>query len=245
MYPILQIGPLAIQLPGLLLIGGVWLAILMVERSAPRHGIPAAAVNNMIFYSLIAGIVGARLGYVIRYFDTYRANPLSALALDPNTLSVSFGCLVAFVAALIYGQRKELPLWPTLDALTPGVAVFMLALGFGHLASGDAFGAPTSIPWGIELWGAKRHPSQVYEILGAGLILLIVVRAQQHRWVSGMHALLFIGLSAAMRLFLEAFRGDSVLLFAGIRQAQVASLAILLAALVMIRNRVRASSENA
>ena len=245
MYPILQIGPLAIQLPGLLLVGGMWLAILMVERDAPRHGISAAAVNNMIFYGLIAGIVGARLGYVIRYFDTYRANPLSVLALDPNTLSVSFGCLVAFIAALIYGQRKELPLWPTLDALTPGVALFMIAWGFGHLSSGDAFGAPTSMPWGIELWGANRHPSQVYEILGAGLILLIVVRTQQHRWVSGMHALLFIGLSAAMRLFLEAFRGDSVLLLAGIRQAQVVSLAVLLAALVMIRNRVLTSSEKA
>lgn len=245
MYPIFQIGPLALQVPGLLLLGGVWLAILMVERAAPRHAVAASVVNNMIFYSLIAGIVGARLGYVIRYFDAYRANPLSMVALDPNTLSPSFGLLFALIGALIYGQRQRLPLWPTLDALTPGAAVFMLALGFAHFASGDAFGAPTSVPWAIELWGANRHPSQVYEILAAGLILLIVLRLQQQRWVAGVHVLMFVSLSATVRLFLEAFRGDSVLLFSGIRQAQLVSLAILLTALTVIHFRVRGYSDPA
>jgi phosphatidylglycerol:prolipoprotein diacylglycerol transferase len=245
MLPILQVGPLAIQLSGLLLITGVWVGILLVERAAPRFKISPALVNNMIFYGLIAGILGARLGYVLRYIDAFAGDPLSILALNPNMLSIPEGLLAGLITSVIYGQRKGLPLWSTLDALTPGVAVFMLALALAHLSSGDAFGAPTSLPWAINLWGRKRHPSQVYEIMGAVIILLIMLRLQRHRWVAGFQALSFMALSAAARLFLEAFRGDSILLFGGLRQAQLSSLAILIIALIVIRLRVRTSTWSA
>ncbi len=243
MLPILQIGPLAIQLPGLLLLAGVWVATLLIERAAPRYKISAASVNSMIFYALIAGLIGARLGYVLQFVDAYAADPISILALNPNTLSFPEGLLVGILTAIVYGQRKGLPLWPTLDAMAPGLALFMLSLGLAHISSGDAFGAPTDVPWAINLWGAERHPSQVYEILGSGLVLLFVMRAERQRWIPGIHALSFVALTAALRLFLEAFRGDSVLIFAGLRLAQLLSLTILLAALVLIHFRARESAE--
>ncbi len=49
----------------------------------------------------------------------------------------------------------------------------MLAVPLANLASGDAFGAPSSLPWAIELWGAARHPVQIYEAVAAGLILWV------------------------------------------------------------------------
>jgi prolipoprotein diacylglyceryl transferase len=245
MFPILQLGPLAIQLPGLLLLGGVWVATLAVERAAPRFKLSPAQINNMIFYALIAGVLGARLGYVLQYFEAYASDPLSALALNPNTLSLPEGLLAGVITAVVYAQRKELPLWPTLDALTPGLAVFMLALGLAHLSSGDAFGAPADLPWSVELWGARRHPSQVYEILGAALIMVFVFRTQKLSWADGLHALSFVALTAAMRLFLEAFRGDSVLIFTGLRQVQLISLLILMAALITMHRRARSSHETA
>jgi prolipoprotein diacylglyceryl transferase len=242
MFPILQIGPLAIQFPGLLLLAGVWVATLVIERSAPRNNLSSSVVNNMIFYALIAGVLGARLGYVLQYLEAYVADPLSVFALNPSTLSFPEGLITGVIVAVIYGQRNDLPLWPTLDALTPGLAIFRLVLGLAHLSSGDAFGAPANVPWALELWGAERHPSQVYEVFGAGLVLLAVFRMRVHEMAAGFSALYFIALSAGMRLFLEAFRGDSVLIFAGIRQAQLLSLLVLLAALIMMHLRVRTSS---
>lgn len=243
MLPILQVGPLAIQLPGLLLLAGVWVATALIERSAPRFKLSPALVSNMIFYALIAGLLGARLGYVLHYLDAYIANPLGVLALNPNTLSLPEGLLTGVLVAVIYGQRKGLPLWPTLDAITPGLAVFMLALGLAHLSSGDAFGAPTNVPWALRLWGAERHPAQVYEILAAAAILLIVLRSQRERMTAGVHALDFVALTAAARLFLEAFRGDSVLILGGLRQAQLVSLLILLAALVGKHSLLRSAND--
>jgi phosphatidylglycerol:prolipoprotein diacylglycerol transferase len=244
MFPILQIGPLALQLPGLFLIAGVWVATLLIERAAPRNKLSPTIVNNMIFFALIAGILGARLGYVIQFINVYVADPLSVLALNPNTLSFPEGLLTAVLTAWIYAHRKGLPFWTTLDTLTPGAAAFMVALGLAHLASGDAFGAPVELPWAIDLWGAARHPSQVYEIIGAMLILIVVLSMQTQSLKPGIQAISFVTLTAAMRLFLEAFRGDSVLLFAGIRQAQAISLIVLLGGLIALRLLIRVSAHS-
>ena len=147
MLPVLQVGPLAIQLPGLLLLAGVWLASSVIEKQAPRLKLSAAILSNMIFLGLVVGLVSARIWYALRYLNVYLENPLSLLALNPITLAPTEGALSGMLAALIYAQRKGLPLWGTLDALAPGLAVFSLALGFSHLASGDAFGAPAELPW--------------------------------------------------------------------------------------------------
>ena len=71
MYPILQIGPLAIQLPGLLLLVGLWIGTQIAERETARYKLDPGLISNMIFIALAAGIVGARLGYALKYIDLY------------------------------------------------------------------------------------------------------------------------------------------------------------------------------
>jgi prolipoprotein diacylglyceryltransferase len=242
MLPVLQVGPLAVQLPGLILLGGLWVATWIVERESNRLNLRGDLVVNMVFYALLSGIVGARLGYALRFLDIYAKDPLALLSLNPQTLSLLEGALAALVFALAYGQRKALLLLPTLDALASGAACFAVFLGLTHLASGDAFGAPTQAPWGIELWGARRHPSQVYETLAAGMIMAVLFRIRRHAPFSGFMVLLWLTLSAGARLFLEAFRGDSVIVLQALRLAQLWSLALLLAsmtALYLLGRRAR------
>jgi len=234
MLPVLQIGPLAIQFPGLLLLAGVWLALLVVERSALRHGLPADRMTTMVLLALLAGIVGARLGYALRFLDLYFEQPLALFALNPNTLSAYEGLVAALLAGLVYIQRRELPLLRTLDVLAPGLALFMVAVGLAHLASGAAFGAPSTLPWSIELWGTLRQPSQVYESLAALLIFLLAWRLQARQVFDGFLFGAVVALQAAARLFLEAFRGDSLLVFGSLRLAQIVSLAVLLSALLAL-----------
>jgi len=177
MLPILQIGPLAIQLPGLLLLAGVWLGTNAVDRQAARLNLPIPTLQNLVLLALAAGVVGARLGYAARYLDVYLENPTGLISLQPAALSPSAGLLTGIIAGWIFGQRKQLPFWRTMDALSPGLAVFSVFLGISHMASGDAFGSPTSVPWAINLWGELRHPSQVYETLAAGLVLIAILHA--------------------------------------------------------------------
>jgi len=239
MLPVLQVGPLAIQLPGLLLLAGVWLASSVIEKQAPRLKLSSAILSNLIFLGLVVGLVSARIGYALRYLNVYLENPLSLLALNPTTLAPAEGALSGMLAALIYARRKGLPLWGTLDALAPGLAVFSLALGFSHLASGDAFGAPADLPWAIAMWGARRHPSQVYEVLLAGVVLGVILEARLRAPFPGFLFLGWMVLAAASRLSLEAFRGDSVIVLGAVRLAQLLSLGLLLAALLGLHLRAR------
>jgi len=245
MFPILQLGPLAIQLSGLFLLVGVWVAISVIEKEAPRRNLSTAALSNMILLALVAGVVGARLWYAVRFIDVYLENPLSLFSLNPSTLASGEGLLTGLLAAWIYGQHKGLSLWSTLDALAPGLAVFGIAMGFSHLSSGDAFGAPSSVPWAIELWGEVRHPSQIYEILLAALIFFILWRARTWELFPGFTFFSWAAMTAAARLFLEAFRGDSVIILGSLRSAQVISLAILLGAMWGLHWRNRSQEDMA
>ncbi len=222
MLPILQIGPLALQTPGLMYLLGLWFGLSLAEKFAPRRGISPDALYNLVFTGLIAGIVGARLGYVLLNAGAFLASPLSLISLNPGLLDPFSGFAAALMAALIYGARKKLGFWNALDALTPFFAVFMIGAALANIASGAAFGLETSLPWGIELWGAKRHPTQFYELGGAIVILLWLGRLSKGPELpSGRLFLVFLALTAGARLFFEAFRGDSALILGGIRVAQV------------------------
>ncbi len=239
MLPILQAGPVAIQMPGLILLAGVWVAVSLTDREAPRYSLRASVMSNMILLGLVVGILSARLWYAIRFFDVYLDNPLSVFSLNPTTLAPIEGALTGLAAAAYYGYRKGLPWWPTLDAMTPGLAAFSIAVGFAHLASGDAFGAETALPWAIELWGALRHPTQIYEVLAAGLVFWLIWEIRRKTPALGTLFLTWIALSALSRLFIEGFRGDSVIAFGSIRSAQLVSIVILVVTLVGMHLLVR------
>jgi phosphatidylglycerol:prolipoprotein diacylglycerol transferase len=239
MLPILQLGPLALQLPGLLLIIGVWLASLVAERTAERYQLSGSRISNLIFYALIGGLIGARLGYVLRFLALYLQSPLGVFSLNPNTLAPTEGLAAALIVGLVYAQRAKLPLWSTLDVLAPGLALFMIFVSLTHLASGDAFGAESDLPWAIVLWGARRHPTQIYELLTATLILFLVLRLGRRPRFNGFQFLTYLGLAAIQRFLIEAFRGDSLIVLGSIRSAQLISLIVLIIALVGLHLQAR------
>ena len=235
MFPFIRLGPFLLQLPGLALLAGVWVGSSLAEKEATRLKVNSADVYNLIFYGLVAGIVGARLTYAARYLSAYLANPFGLFALTPATLYPNAGLVIGIAVAVLFGWRRKLPLRPTLDALAPGLAVFMVALGLVHLSSGDAFGASARLPWSIYLWDDYRHPSQIYEALAALIIFAIAWRQPFGRSGIGLNFLLVVALTATARVFLEAFRGDSVIWLGGFRAAQVVGLLVLGGCLWLMR----------
>jgi prolipoprotein diacylglyceryltransferase len=236
MFPILHIGPAAIQAPGLILLLGVFVGSWVAERYASRHGVSADKLSNLMWISLGAGVLGARLGYVAQHPSAFASDPLSLINPSPALLDLWSGLAIGLLAGAIYGQRKTMPVWPTLDALTPALAVLGVAIGLSHLASGEAYGAVTASPISIFLWGAQRYPTQIYEMLAAAVILAVTwpLVGQTFFSIPGTRFLSFVIASAAVRLVLEALRGDSFLVFGGIRLAQVTAWVVLAVSLWMM-----------
>lgn len=250
MLPTLQIGPLALPVPALIVLAGIWAGLSVAEKRAGRHGLHPNDLYNLIFLALIVGVVAARLTYALRYPQIFAGDPLGLLSRDLGLFDPLGGLVGGCLAALIYAQRKGLPLGQTLDAITPGLAVFAIALGFSHLASGSAFGRPTQVPWGIDLWGARRQPTQVYEILAAGLIFWMLpsihtrLRSALVTEAPGLLFLIFAALSAFARLIIEAFRGDSPLTVGGLRTPQLLAWLVLLLCLVGIGRLLEKNQQN-
>lgn len=246
MLPVLQVGPMAIQTPGLILLLGVWIGLWLSERHAPRHKLDASSLYNLVLIAILAGLVGGRLFFIIRFPEAFIANPTSIVSINLSLFDTPGAILSGFLAALIYGGRKKLPFWATLDALTPGMAIFAIAFALANLASGNGFGSPAQVPWAIELWGARRHPTQVYDSLAAALILVILFIFQRRNFnrPSGFLFLTFTALSAGMRIFLEAFRGDSSLLANGLRIPQILAWFVLAVSLWLVARRTKATTSS-
>jgi prolipoprotein diacylglyceryltransferase len=228
MFPIIQVGPIALQTPGLLLLISLWIGITLAEKSANLHRLSAENLSNLILVALLSGIVGARIVYAAQYPTAFAANPLNLLSLSPKLLDLNGGLAAAAIGGMVFAQRKKMPLRQTLDALVPFFGMLAIGLSLANLASGNAFGAETNLPWKIKLWGANRHPSQIYSMLAALVTLNLLYPPKQNpNSPAGRSFLIFTAATASYTLFLEAFRGDSTLIFNGIRSTQVLAWLVL------------------
>ncbi len=239
MFPILNVGPAAVQLPGLILLLGYWLSLNLAGRRAKAEGLPEDAVFNAGFIALLAGLVGARLGFVALHWSAYQNDLSGVLALTTGALSTPAGLLVGLAAAALYLRRFRLSIPLLLDALAPGLALLFAFISLADLSAGSAFGYPTNLPWAIELWGARRHPTQIYELLAAvGTLALLLWWTRRQRPFPGFLFLLFSLAYGASRLFLEAFRADPWLLPGGYRAVQVIGLAAVILSTYLISQRM-------
>ena len=234
MFPVLHIGPLAVQTPGLILILGLWIGWDLAEKYFLKVGIPPAKAYTLVGIELVTAVVGGRLAYAAENFSAFAASPASLISLNLSLWDLPGGVLPGLAGCIAYGLYHKLNFWSLLDSLTPSFAVIMIAMALANLASGNAFGEPTHLPWSIFLWGEWRHPSQIYETLGAVSVLIWVLRRASRldlnnrlQLAAGGLFLEFVAWSAGLRIFLEMFRGDGSLLFGQIRAAQVVAWIIL------------------
>lgn len=253
MLPVIQIGPVTLRTPGLALLAGLWIGLEIASREASRLGIDENKAYNLGFGTLVAGVLGARLGFVLMHLDLYTSiTPwtravTSVLALAPGTEDPWFGLLATALFVVILVHQWQIDPLLLADAFAPALAVFAIAIGLANVLSGEYYGIETSLPWGIQLWGAKRHPAQVYFMLAnsASLVLLLRLRGPDASWskrkhrpkkpeTSGQPGLvgqIFLILLSLSILLIEPLRADSPATAGGIRIWQVIALIVLVGTL--------------
>jgi phosphatidylglycerol:prolipoprotein diacylglycerol transferase len=231
MFPTIQIGPLALQSDGLILLLTFMLALEVLRRAATAIGLNGDDAQNVGFTAGVAGLVGARLGYVAQYWEVFRDSPLSALTLTPDALSPLAGLGAGLIAGFAYAQRKRLDNRRFLDALAPALAIVAAGVALADLATGRNPGAPSGLPWAIDLWGAPRHPVQIYYMLAAALSGVLAVRAG--RPFDGAWFGLFTVLYGMSTLVLDALH-ESGATVGGVRTAQAGALVVVIVALLLL-----------
>ena len=226
----------------ILLLAATWIGLNFAEKRAERHGISKEDVNNLTYYGLIAFVLGGRLSFVLQNLPVFIKSPLDIISINPDIFDPLGGVAVAIIVAIIYGQRRGLKFWNTVDALTPFFAVLSIGIGLSHLAAGTAFGMETDVAWGIDLWNATRHPTQIYET-AASLLIFGLVWFQRQNPRPGILFLTYATFTAAAQLFIQAYRGDNTLIFNGLRQGQVIAWVVLAVTFILFEVRLKEKHE--
>ena len=147
---------------GLMMVVGFLAAVTLIRYLSRSFTKDPQHITNAALYSLIAGVVGARVFFVVHYFDSFRDEPLSVFAIWKGGLELLGGVLMAIAVILLYIRYHKLPLRHYLDVLAVGL---MLALVFGRIGcflNGCCYGKPTELPWGVRFpYGSFACRSQV------------------------------------------------------------------------------------
>jgi prolipoprotein diacylglyceryltransferase len=208
MFPILNIGPLAIQTPGLLIIIGIYISILVVEKLSKRYLLNPNDVSNLIFLYLISTIIIGRLSYIFKFPSIFFENPLSIFSISPSLFDFTSGLILALLVVLIFIQKKKLPLQRILDSLSLPLLIFLIFVFLALFASGNFYGKPSSLAWSISLWGTTRHPLQIYYIIGLIPVIAININLSKRKLISGQLFFRTVFYLAILVVFLDYFNGN-------------------------------------
>lgn len=244
MYPLAQIGPFRLSSGGLVLLVSVWLAFWLLGRIARARGGPTLASQaDRCFYPVLLGAVAAgRLWYGLFNWDLFGRTPGLFWALRIGDLAWPGALLGGLVAGYLWGRLRGLDLLGLADSAALALPLPQALASVGLLLSGEAFGVPTSLPWSVSLFGATRHPTQLYLALAALLSLAVLRRLARRPLPPGGLGACYLGTQGLTLLLIEALRADSLVFPGGVRSAQVVGLALLVGALVWARRRTTSAA---
>jgi phosphatidylglycerol:prolipoprotein diacylglycerol transferase len=166
MYPELFEIPIihaTVKSYGLMMVVGFLVAVFVIRHLSRNFTSNPEYITNAALYSLIAGVVGARIFYVLHYWEQFRYHPLSVFAVWKGGLELIGGVVLAITVIYLYLWYHKLPIRRYLDILAIGL---MFALIFGRIGcflNGCCFGKPTDLPWAVCFpYGSPSYRSQVF-----------------------------------------------------------------------------------
>jgi len=228
MHPIIcKIGPFTIYSYGLMLALAFIACVSLARQEAKQQKLNPDLVSDLVFWGLVAGIIGARLLYILLNLQYYLDNPAEIIMLQHGGLIWYGGLIAGFITAVIYLKVKRLPILTTLDLIAPYLALGQAIGRIGCFLNGCCYGKPVS--WGVYFpdLGKRLHPTQLYSFVNLLIIFLLLRFIQRKNKVAGATISLYFLLAALERFVVEFFRGDSPEILGNLTLFQIMSLAIM------------------
>ena len=136
---------------GFMLMVAFLVAIAVARWRARKEGIDPTRITDIGIYLVCAGIVGARIFFIIQFFEDYKNNLFSVFKIYEGGLVYYGGLFAGALTLFLYVRKHRLPVLKLFDIITPSIA---LGLGFGRIGcflNGCCFGKlATHIPWAVQ-----------------------------------------------------------------------------------------------
>lgn len=237
-----SIGSLEIYWYGVIIAVGFGLGLWVYLSHNRRCGIHPDEGLDIILWSMLGAIVGARAYYVAFQWDHYKDNLKEIFNLRGGGLAIYGGIIGALIVAFIVCRSKKLPMLPVADAAFPGVMLGQAIGRWGNFFNMEAFGTNTTLPWGmtsdtISNYLSRHqaallaqgvvvdpampvHPTFLYEslwnLIGVAVLLLWLFPRRSY---DGQITLGYTAWYGLGRFFVEGLRTDS-LMWGSVRVSQ-------------------------
>ena len=213
---LIELGPLKIQYYAVTwLISAVLIYIFLKNNNVIKEiGLNEDVINDMVFlYGLFFGaICGGRIGYMLFYGMNQLANdPFSLFYIWQGGLSFHGGLLGVIASLIIFCKKKGIEFLRLMDGVALAMPIGLGLVRIGNFLNGELYGKATNGEWGFifptDPFGILRHPSQIYESIGEGLILFVILfLINKNTNIKGIVSSSFLIFYGLIRFIIEFFR---------------------------------------
>lgn len=229
---------------------GVIVAYILITREGKKQGLSKEFTSDLIFYTLIIGILGARVYYCVFNLDYYLANPSEILKIYNGGLAIHGGVIAGLIFVYFYTKKKNVSFIKILDIVAPAVIIAQSFGRWGNFFNQEAHGGittyqnlknmhiPEFIINGMHIEGKYYYPTFFFESIWCliGFIILMIARRNKNLRKGFQIGFYFIWYGIG-RFFIEALRTDSLMFF-GLKIAQIVSLiGIIIGIIIIVTNR--------
>lgn len=245
MYPIIcQFGPVTVYSYGLMLAVAAVVCTFLASRDAKKIGIPPEVISDFAFWTIVAGILGARSFYVLLNYRFFMENPLEIVMIQNGGLAWHGGLIAATIIGIRFIRKKGLPLVTTLDLVAPYAALGESIGRIGCFLNGCCYGREVFGGIYFPVHHARLYPTQLYATAGLFILFFILRRyrdipsspqgALGRRGPTGKTPgdvfLLYLFGAALLRFAIEFFRADHYVLVLGLSVYQWVCVALIITA---------------
>ncbi|MDE2386668.1 MAG: prolipoprotein diacylglyceryl transferase [Actinomycetales bacterium] len=244
-----DLGPFRIHFYALFIILGVFVAGFLGHRRLRARGAQNLEVIDIALWAVPFGIVGGRIVHVLTHFNDYfgaTADPTAAFRIWEGGLAIYGAIGFGAIGAYIGSRLSKVNFLAFADAIAPGLLLAQAIGRLGNYFNQELFGAPTDLPWGLEIDNADAIPlglpvGTVFQPTFAYEALLSVAGALVLLWLDRKYALrsgrlfaVYLIWYSGCRYIIEGLRIDPSEIFLGLRTFQWFALAGIITGLAIL-----------
>ncbi len=220
---IAEFGSLQLTWHGVFTAIGIAAGVYLGAWLGRRQGFTEDDAYSIALVGVPAGIIGARLLYVVENYERFQGQWIDVLKINEGGISIYGAVIGGVLGAVAYGAFRKMPILRGLDAAAFGLLLGMGIGRIGDLINGEHVAKTSDLPWAVIythpdspswlVWGSdtSSHPAASYEMIGDFLIIGImsVVFAKLWRHWPGVTFFTGLILYSAMRFGVSYLRIDS------------------------------------
>ena len=184
----LHIGAFDLRWYSLAYLAGIFIGYWYLLKLLKQPGAPMGRrhADDLVFYAALGVIFGGRFGYVLFYnLSEYLRHPIEILKLWDGGMSFHGGVIGTSLGIFYFARKEKLPWLRVHDYVACCAPFGFFLVRLANFVNQELWGAPSSAPWAVRfqeynllgqrVLGPPRHPSQLYEAVLEGIILLAIL----------------------------------------------------------------------